>query len=104
MNVLFTEEATRQLDTMVRQQGDPAPALRIAVTGQCHCGSIHFGMAWEQSPRPDDIVLEHGDLRVVVDPASAPHLDEATIDYRSDPMNSGFLVRAAAGGGCGCGG
>lgn len=103
LNVTFTEEATRQLGALIRELGEPAPALRVAVTGHCGCGNIHVGLAWDRNPRPDDLLLDLGDFRVVVDPMSAPHLEAATIDYRSDPFESGFTVRVGGGGGCGCG-
>lgn len=104
MKVTITEEANRQLLRLLEEQGDPAPALRVAVTGQCGCGNLHFGLAWDREPKPDDIQLDYGGVRLLIDPQSAPHLDQATIDYYSDPFDSGFLIRVAGRGGCGCGG
>lgn len=103
MNLTITEEANRQLLRLLKEQAEPTPALRVAVTGQCGCGNLHFGLAWDRERRPDDIHLEYGELQLLIDPVSAPHLDHAIIDYHSDPFDSGFHIQVAGGGGCGCG-
>ncbi|HEY8531687.1 MAG TPA: hypothetical protein VIL08_05520, partial [Limnochorda sp.] len=58
----------------------------------------------DRQPKPDDVQLEYDGLRLLIDPASAPHLDQATIDYFSDPFESGFLIKVAGRSRCGCGG
>ena len=46
-------------------------------------------------------------LTFVVDPMSAPSLEDASIDYIEDVMQQGFSINApnaqASGGGCACG-
>jgi Fe-S cluster assembly iron-binding protein IscA len=42
-------------------------------------------------------------VTLIVDPESAPFLDDAEMDYSDDLMGQGFRINAP-GGGCGCGG
>jgi iron-sulfur cluster assembly accessory protein len=42
--------------------------------------------------RDDDTVVEAGDLKVLVDPRSAPHLTGSSVDFIEDQRGSGFTV------------
>ena len=81
-------------------------AVRVDVVRGPH-GCIHgWRLAIEDAPRPDDVILPAGEIRVLCDPQVAELLDGATIDYREDATGIGFSVDAPAaghdhgGGGC----
>ena len=48
--------------------------------------------------------VEHGGVRVVIDPASQPHLKGATLDYKDGLQGAGFSINNPnAERSCGCG-
>ena len=42
--------------------------------------------------RDGDTVVEDGELKVLVDPNSAPNLTGATVDFIDDQRGTGFMV------------
>ena len=55
-------------------------------------------------PAADDVVIEHGGARVIIDPASLDLLAGAELDYADELMGSYFAVRnPQAKSSCGCG-
>jgi iron-sulfur cluster assembly protein len=79
--------------------------VRVLVQSRCGCGSAHFAMGFDEAQDGDDRIDING-VTLLVDPDSAPYLDQAEVDYSDDLMGHGFLINApsAGGGGCGCGG
>jgi iron-sulfur cluster assembly accessory protein len=84
--------------------------LRIFIQG-VGCSGFAYGFAFDE-PREGDTVVEAGDeLRVLVDPQSAPHLTGSSVDFVDDERGSGFTVDnpnrppddCASGGCSGCG-
>jgi iron-sulfur cluster assembly protein/iron-sulfur cluster insertion protein len=52
----------------------------------------------------DDITTIYGSVKVVVDPASAPLLEGASLDYKNGLNEAGFaIVNPNAQRSCGCG-
>ncbi|MFB6086080.1 MAG: HesB/IscA family protein [Halodesulfurarchaeum sp.] len=104
----FTEAAIDEARrAMARESLDPAEnGLRIVAREKnCDCGSMAYGMHFEPDPRPEDEVIDHGEIQVFVDPGSYEHVDGATVDYVSGPGREGFIVEVPrSDGGCGCGG
>ena len=47
----------------------PGQALRVAVLAG-GCSGFQYKFELDQAPQPDDLVIERGEARVVVDPAS----------------------------------
>src|SRR5215210_5034866 len=82
-------------ETMVRVWVDPQN------------GNSPYGMMLGTEPDTGDTVVDAGAVRLVVDPASSPYLDDAEIDYSESLMGGGFMLRGvqglATGGGCGGG-
>ncbi|MCK5378255.1 MAG: iron-sulfur cluster assembly accessory protein [Acidobacteria bacterium] len=64
--------------------------LRIFIQG-VGCSGFSYGFTFDDK-RDDDTVVEAGDLQVLVDPQSAPHLTGATVDFTEDQRGSGFTV------------
>jgi Fe/S biogenesis protein NfuA len=66
-------------------------ALRLSVKNP-GAGSPQYDMALEQLGSTSDIVLDAGGFSVVVDAASLPEVDGATVDFVDDPLRPGFRV------------
>lgn len=84
--------------------------LRIYIQG-VGCSGFAYGFTFDDQ-REGDTVVGAGDLDVLVDPASAPHLTGASVDFVDDERGRGFLVdnpnppptSSCSSGGCsGCG-
>jgi iron-sulfur cluster assembly protein len=108
MMIDITESASAKVRELLEEQGKTDHALRVFVRGM-GCSGPAYGMALDNEPRPDDHVSEHGGLKVLVDPLSAPYLEGAQVDYVDSLMGKGFTVvnpnaPQQAGGGGGCGG
>ncbi|MCK9485662.1 MAG: iron-sulfur cluster assembly accessory protein [Dehalococcoidia bacterium] len=109
MNLTVTELAqTRLTDLIGEQMQEQQQAIRVFIAqGGCGCSGPRFGMGLDQ-PSEEDAIVEIGALKFIADPASAPALQDASIDYIDDVMQQGFQITApnaaSEGGGCGCGG
>ena len=65
---------------------------------------MQYGMAFEESPRDYDRVVEVDGVRLLVDPTSLMYLQGATIDYVDSLMGGGFRIdNPNAVSSCGCG-
>ena len=78
-------------------------ALRVAVLAG-GCSGFQYSFELDRAQAPDDVVVEHGGARVVIDPASLDLLAGAELDYTDALMGSHFAVRNPnARSACGCG-
>ncbi|PKN79084.1 MAG: hypothetical protein CVU47_11235 [Chloroflexi bacterium HGW-Chloroflexi-9] len=109
MNLTVTDIAQQRLSSLIGERAaETGQAIRVFIAeGGCGCSGPRFGMGLDEA-REDDAVMEFGVLKFVVDPASAPVLSDASIDYIEDVMQQGFQITApnaqSGGGGCACGG
>ena len=87
----LTKVAARQLYSLLQARGLPDHGLRVFVQGG-GCAGLQYGMAYEDSAREDDTVLDVNDIRLYVDSFSARYLEGATIDYVDTLRGSGFRV------------
>lgn len=85
-------------------------ALRLYIRG-VGCSGFAYGFAFDDQ-RDGDTVVDAGGLTVLVDTASAPHLQGASVDFVEDEQGTGFVVdnpnsaedaACGSGGCCGCG-
>ena len=89
--VTITDAAVEKAKALLEARELPEGALRVFVAGG-GCSGFQYGMALARSTEDDDIVMEHGGVRIVVDPESAQYLQGAEIDYVDDIMKSGFSI------------
>jgi iron-sulfur cluster insertion protein len=81
------------------QQGQ---ALRIAVEGG-GCSGFQYEIKLD-TPAADDLVLEGGGEKVVVDSVSLPFLENAVIDFSEELIGARFTIENPnATTSCGCG-
>ena len=97
-----TDRAAEQIAAIVAGQVRPA-ALRVAVLAG-GCSGFQYKFELDEAVQPDDLVVESGAARVVVDSVSMDLLAGAQLDYTDELMGSHFTVRNPnATSACGCG-
>ncbi len=97
-----TDRAAEQIAAIVASQTRPA-ALRVAVLAG-GCSGFQYKFELDEAVQPDDLVVQSGAARVVVDPVSMDLLAGAQLDYTDELMGSHFTVRNPnATSACGCG-
>jgi Fe/S biogenesis protein NfuA len=90
--ITVTPAATAKIDAVRSKSGDPDACLRVAIAGR-RGGQFVYELdlvAPEDAP-PSDIVVQAGELRLLVEPGSAANLDGAVIDL--DPSKPGGALR-----------
>jgi len=101
--ITITDIAANKVSELIKQEGDDALALRVAVRPG-GCSGFSYEMFFDTDVAPDDITTSYGDVRVVVDPSSAQLLDGATLDYKDGLQQAGFSIdNPNAQRTCGCG-
>ena len=84
--------------------GEPAPAmLRLAVTGG-GCSGFSYNFALDETRMDDDLLVEEGGAKILIDPVSLDFLAGSEIDFTDDLMGQAFKVNNPnATSSCGCG-
>ena len=101
--VSLTTEALEHLRGLLDKEDTPNLALRVFVSGG-GCSGLQYGMAFDDSVRPDDEVVEQDGVRILLDQVSAPYVRGSEIDYVDSLMGAGFTVHNPnAVSSCGCG-
>ncbi len=97
-----SDRAAAQIADIVAAQPRPM-ALRVAVLAG-GCSGFQYKFELDEAVQPDDLVVESGPARVLVDPVSLDLLAGAELDYTDELMGSHFTVRNPnAKSACGCG-
>ncbi len=95
--------AARIAEIVAETKPDTAPALRVAVLAG-GCSGFQYKFELDETPQPDDLIIQHGAAKVVVDPVSLDLLSGSELDYTDELMGSHFAVRNPnAKSACGCG-
>ena len=101
--IIITESAAQRIAMLKEQEAAAGACLRIAVSGG-GCSGFQYGLSFDQETSPDDVVFEHGGVRVVVDDVSLDLLNGSEIDFVEDLMGASFQIRNPnAASSCGCG-
>lgn len=89
--IKLTEKASSQLHSLLEKQGRANGALRLAVIGG-GCSGLQYKMDLVDGPVDRDIMVQSGNVRVVVDPKSALFVSGSVLDYSDDLQKGGFQV------------
>ena len=77
--------------------------LRVYIQGG-GCSGFQYGFQFEEDRQDDDISIEQGGVKVLVDMLSLQYLGGAEIDFKDDILGSRFMVNNPnASATCGCG-
>ena len=105
VSVNLTERAAEEVRKFIAAEQVPAETagLRVSVLPG-GCSGFKYSLNIEERALEDDMVIETGAVRVLVDGFSAQYINGVTIDYTSSMQGSGFTFHNPnASGGCGCG-
>jgi len=95
--------AARIAEIVAETQPAAATALRVAVLAG-GCSGFQYRFELDPQTQPDDLIIERGPARVVVDSVSMDLLAGSELDYTDELMGSHFAVRNPnAKSACGCG-
>jgi iron-sulfur cluster insertion protein len=97
-----TDRAATRIAEIVAAEGRDA-ALRVAVLAG-GCSGFQYQFALDETPQDDDLIIQQGSARVLVDPASLDLLAGSELDYNDSLIGAHFAVRNPnAKSACGCG-
>ena len=101
--ITLTDTAAAKVKDLIDAEGEPELALRVAVRPG-GCSGFSYEMFFDSEFASDDVTIEQGGVRVVVDPSSAQLLTGATLDYKDGLQQAGFSINNPnAQRTCGCG-
>jgi iron-sulfur cluster assembly accessory protein len=101
--IALTDGATAKIAELIQQEGNPDLALRVAVRPG-GCSGFSYEMFFDSDQADDDVLSDYGDVKVVVDPASANLLTGSTLDFKDGLQDAGFSINNPnASRTCGCG-
>ena len=99
----LTDSAAQKVKDLLAAEGDDGLVLRVAVKPG-GCSGFSYEMFFDADIATDDLIEQFGDVRVAVDPASAPLLEGASVDYKDGLQGAGFSIsNPNATRSCGCG-
>jgi iron-sulfur cluster insertion protein len=99
----LSDSASQQVSRLKIEKEQPQLMLRVFVQGG-GCSGFQYGFQFDEEHDDDDLVIEHGEVTVVVDPLSFQYLEGAKIDYLDDLMGCRFVINNPnAATTCGCG-
>jgi Fe/S biogenesis protein NfuA len=89
----ITELAKNKIVALLEAQGRQGSALRVAIIGRGPGGFV-YDLRFVENPRkaPDDVLVDAGAFQVFIDPASAPKLNGATLEFVEGVQQSGFRI------------
>ena len=100
--ITMTSMAEEKIRELMLEEKDTI-GLRVFVKGG-GCHGYQYGMSFESNMSEDDMVIEKGDVKVIMDSQSAPLLSGAEVDYLDSLQGSGFAIKnPQAKTTCGCG-
>lgn len=102
-NLVFTDSAARKVRELLDEEDNPDQVLRVFVTGG-GCSGFQYGFKFDEAAEEEDVMVENGGVRLVVDAMSMQYLGGAEIDYKESVEGAQFVIRNPnASTTCGCG-
>lgn len=102
--ISFTDKAALKVTHLVGAQDlTKLPVLRVYIQGG-GCSGFQYGFTFEDDVAEDDMVVQNGDVKLVIDPMSFQYLVGSQVDYLEDLQGSRFVINNPnAATTCGCG-
>lgn len=99
----ISDSALDKIKEMIAQEETPGMFLRIGVRPG-GCSGFSYGMGLDNEETEEDVYMEVGGMKVVVDKDSLRYLNGLEIDYQESGMSGGFTIHNPnAVASCGCG-
>ena len=89
--IQLTPFAKERVKSIIYSEDLEVEGLRVSITGRTST-SFEYSLGLEVELHSDDVVIDLGDLKVLVDSQSIDSLKGSTIDYVEDLNASGFRV------------
>lgn len=101
-NVTLSDAAAKRIASILST--DPGKkAMRVSVEGG-GCSGFSYKFDLVDAPADDDIVLEKGEARVLIDQLSLVYMEGSEIDFIDNLMGQSFQIKNPnAVASCGCG-
>ncbi|MCA9402786.1 MAG: iron-sulfur cluster assembly accessory protein [Candidatus Omnitrophica bacterium] len=101
--IRLTEPAVDKILAMAEREGKEGAYLRVGVvTGGC--AGLSYDMRFQKNPYDNDIVVDQGRVKVLINPESVPFIKGTEIHYVDTLKESGFQYKNPnATNSCGCG-
>jgi iron-sulfur cluster insertion protein len=101
--VTLTANAAKRVAVLKTQENASDAFLRLAVSGG-GCSGFQYNFALDDAQLDEDLVVEKGGAKVLIDPVSLDFLAGAEIDFTDDLIGQAFKVNNPnATASCGCG-
>jgi Fe/S biogenesis protein NfuA len=89
----ITEAAYHAISALLDDEERQGLALRLAITGRRPNGfQYKLGFIREDEKAADDVVIDTGSFKVIIDAESAPNLQGATLGFYQENGQTGFKV------------
>lgn len=96
-----TERAAARVAEIAKSQRDAALRVSVLAGG---CSGFQYKFELDEAPQSDDLVIQAGPARVLVDPVSMDLLAGSQLDYADELMGAYFKIQNPnATSSCGCG-
>ncbi len=100
--VTVSARAAKRIAAILTGEGR-STMLRLAVTGG-GCSGFQYNFALDETRMDDDLFIEEGGAKILIDPVSLDFLAGAEIDFTDDMIGQAFKVNNPnATSSCGCG-
>ncbi|MBN9545110.1 MAG: iron-sulfur cluster insertion protein ErpA [Alphaproteobacteria bacterium] len=102
MPVTVSSSAAKRIAAILAGEGE-GTMLRLAVTGG-GCSGFQYNFALDETRMDEDLFIEQGGARILIDPVSLDFLAGAEIDFTDGLIGQAFKVNNPnATASCGCG-
>ena len=99
----ISDAAADKLMDILNTLQDPPQMLRVSIRGG-GCAGFEYQFDVDTQEEPGDMRFEKNGAVVLIDPISAPYLEQARLDYEAELMGSRFVLKNPnAKTTCGCG-
>ncbi len=100
--ITLTESAIKRVRDMMSKR-DGGVGLRIGVV-KSGCSGYSYALDYADDVASDDVVIEQGDVKVVVNEDAMPMLEGMELDFVREGLNQSFkFVNPNVTSECGCG-
>jgi iron-sulfur cluster insertion protein len=100
--VTISSSAARRIADILSAEA-PGTMLRVAVSGG-GCSGFQYGFTLDDARNADDLLLEEGGARVVIDELSLDYMKGSVIDFEDGLIGQAFKIKnPLAKSSCGCG-
>ena len=102
--IVISDSAARRIGALIEQEANGRDLkFRVTVSGG-GCSGFQYGFDFDEAINDDDLVFEHGAVKVLVDDVSLQYVGGSVLDYKEELIGSFFaLENPNASSTCGCG-